>query len=114
MKILAKWIVCVIAFITAYTLFPHSVITTGGMLPLVVAGTILWLVNLLLRPVVQIVSLPVTILTFGLFSIIVNALMVCITDSILPDIRITNFGICLIIALLVSAMNILLVNRQKS
>lgn len=111
MKLFAKWLVCVAVFVITAWLFPFAVITGGRLLPIVAAATVLWLVNLLLRPVLQIVSLPITLLTFGLFSIVVNALMVSLAAAMIPGIMITRFWVCIFIAVCVSLANIFILKN---
>lgn len=104
MKLLGKWLICVITLLALNSLFPQNVIADGPV-TLIIAGSILWLINILLRPLVQLLSLPITMITFGLFSVIVNAGMVALTDSILADFKIESFWFCLLIAVILSVFN---------
>ena len=114
-KLLIKWLICFGALIIAAYCFPLHFAVYGGLLSLIAAATVLWLVNLAIRPILQLLALPITLLTFGLFSLIVNAGLVKLADFILPVIRIHGFFICLLIALMISAANsVLAVNRHKS
>lgn len=105
MKIFIKWIVCVGALALASILFPNGVRFSGGFAAIVAAGSVLWLANLFIRPILQIISLPITILTLGLFSFIVNAGIVALTDTLIPVMKISSFWLCLFIALVISAGN---------
>ncbi len=105
MKIIIKWLVCVGALALAAFLFPAGVRFTGGFVTLVAAGTVLWLANLFVRPLLQLISLPITLRTLGLFSLIVNAGIVALTDTLISAMKISNFWLCLFIALIVSAGN---------
>ncbi|NCA80181.1 MAG: phage holin family protein [Sphingobacteriia bacterium] len=114
-KLLTKWLICFVTLIVAAYCFPFRFTVYGGLLSLAVAATVLWLVNLAIRPILQLLALPITLLTFGLFSLIVNAGMVRLTDFILPVIRIHGFFTYLLIALAISIANsVLAVNRHKS
>lgn len=62
--------------------FPHAFI----------AAIILGIVNALIRPVLLILSLPVNILTLGLFTLIVNALMFWLASSLSPGFHVENFS----------------------
>lgn len=55
------------------------------------AGLLLGLLNLLVKPVVKILSLPINILTLGIFNIIINAGMLWIVDSIIKGLEIEGF-----------------------
>ncbi|MBA7509108.1 hypothetical protein ES705_01051 [subsurface metagenome] len=55
------------------------------------AGLLLGLLNLLVKPIVKILSLPINILTLGIFNIIINAGMLWIVDSIIKGLEIEGF-----------------------
>ena len=74
--------------IAAVALWLASVIVPGidydGWVNLLLAGLLLGLVNAFVRPVVTILTLPVTILTLGLFLLVVNAAMIGLVGWLLP------------------------------
>ena len=113
MRLFLKWIICFGALLIASAIFPFSFYVYGGTMTLAATATVLWLVNLALRPILQIVALPITIITLGLFSFVVNALLVSLTDFLVPAIQIRGFGIALFISLMISVGNSLFaVNRR--
>lgn len=57
----------------------------GNWQTLVLAGVILGLINFFIKPILKIITLPLRILTFGLFSLVINMLMVWIVDIIFPE-----------------------------
>ncbi|MGQ0658932.1 MAG: phage holin family protein [Chromatiales bacterium] len=67
---------------------------------------VLGLVNGLVRPVMVLLTLPLTILTFGLFLLIVNALMFWLVAAFAPGIRIDGFRPAFVGSLLLSLLNI--------
>jgi putative membrane protein len=69
------------------------------------AALILGLVNAVIRPVVVFLSLPLTILTLGLFIFVINALMVWLASAIGPGFRIKGFGPAFLGALLLTLFN---------
>ena len=72
---------------------------------LVVAAVVFTLVNMWLRPVVRLLSLPFIVLTVGLFLLVVNVLMLYVTDWIVPQFEIHSFGAGLLAAIIVSVVN---------
>lgn len=108
MKILAKWLICIGALWLTSVLLPAGVRFQGGWLIIVAAGTILWLANLFLRPILHIISFPITLATLGLFSLIVNASVISLVDAIIPVMKIANFWYCILISLIISAGNAIL------
>ncbi len=114
MRLIVKWFICFAALLIARALFPADFLVYGGLLTLAAAAAVLMLANLAIRPILQVVALPVTIVTFGLFSLVVNAGVVALTDFFVPLIRIRGFGVCLLIALLISLGNGLFAKRRRA
>jgi putative membrane protein len=63
----------------------------GGLLYLLLAGFVLGVVNLLVKPIVTILSLPFVVVTLGLFFLVINGLMVWLVDFFLAGFRVDSF-----------------------
>ena len=72
---------------------------------IVVAAAVFTLVNMWLRPVVRLLSLPFIILTLGLLLFVVNVLMLYVTDWIVPDFEIHTLGAGILGSIVVSVVN---------
>jgi putative membrane protein len=72
---------------------------------LIVAAVVFTFVNMWVRPIVQLLSLPFIILTLGLFLLVVNVFMLYVTDWIVPQFEIHSFGAGLLGAIIVSVVN---------
>lgn len=107
MKSIVKWLACVLALVVVNAIMPGQLEISGEVTAFLATGTVLWVVNLLLKPLAQIIAIPFTILTFGLFYFIVNALLVGLSFAFLPGVEGT-FLACLLTALFVSLLNSLL------
>lgn len=57
----------------------------GNWQILVLAGIILGLINFFIKPILKVITLPLRILTFGLFGLVINMLMVWLVDLIFPE-----------------------------
>jgi len=57
----------------------------GNWQTLVLAGAILGLLNFFIKPILKVITLPLRILTFGLFGLVINMLMVWLVDVIFPE-----------------------------
>lgn len=64
---------------------------TGGLQFIALAGLALSVLNFILRPIIKLIAFPLQILTFGLFSIFINAGMLYLLTRLLPQIRIVPF-----------------------
>ncbi|MDZ7773274.1 MAG: phage holin family protein [Balneolaceae bacterium] len=69
-------------------------------------AVVLGLVNFFVKPVIAFLSLPLTILTFGLFILVINALMLMLVDALLDDFKIKNFWWALLFGLILSVLNL--------
>jgi putative membrane protein len=65
--------------------FVPGVSFTGDWKALIIAGGILGLLNLFIKPILKIITIPLRILTFGLFGLVINMLIVWVTDIIFPE-----------------------------
>lgn len=70
------------------------------------AALVLGIVNFLVRPILVLITLPVTILTLGLFLIIINALMLELTSVLVSGFVVQNFVSALIAAVLLGVFNL--------
>ena len=75
---------------------------------LLIAAVVFTVVNMFVKPILTILSLPFIIVTFGLFLFLLNILMLYITDWLVEDFNIKNFGSALLGALIVSFVNLIL------
>ncbi len=78
---------------------------SGDIMALAVAAVILTLINTFIRPVLKLLLGPLVILTFGLFTIIINALSLYLLDTLTTAITIQGYLPLLLATLIVSAVN---------
>lgn len=74
----------------------------------VAVAVLLALFNTFLKPLLVILTLPVTILTLGLFTLVINALLVLLVSSLVPGFEVSGFVWALIFGLVLSIVNTLL------
>jgi putative membrane protein len=75
------------------------------------ASFLLSVLNILVRPILIILTLPVTLLTLGLFLFVINAVTLLLTESLMgSSFEIEGFGMALLTTLLMSLVNIILQN----
>lgn len=102
MTLLLHWLVSAVAIGIAAYLVPGATITLTGALILAV---VLAALNLLLRPILFILTLPITILTLGLFSLVINALLVLLASLIVPGFDIDGFWWAMVFAVVLAIIN---------
>ena len=74
---------------------------------IILAALVMGLANAVVRPIVSLLSLPVTILTLGLFALVINGLMLYLTAA-LTALNVVSFGAAIIGAIILSLINWLL------
>jgi putative membrane protein len=78
---------------------------SGGLLPLLGAGLLLGLVNAIVRPIIIVLTLPITIVTLGLFLLVINALMVLLVGKLMGGFSVDGFFPALVTAIIVSIVS---------
>nr|BAL59722.1 hypothetical conserved protein [Candidatus Acetothermum autotrophicum] len=116
MRFVIRWVVSTAAVaVVTWLLQPHIRIEGADYLSTVIlVGLVLGLLNALLRPIVIFLTLPATLITFGLFLIVINAGMLWLTDLLVPAFAIDHFGWALLGALLISIVSMILHAILKS
>jgi putative membrane protein len=80
----------------------------SGIAPLFVAAVVLGIFNAILRPLVLVVTLPINLLTLGLFTFVINGAMLKLTSEVVRGFSVTGFWSAVIGALLLSAFSFML------
>lgn len=75
---------------------------------LVVSGLLLGLVNVVVKPVLVMLTLPFTVVTFGLFLLVINALMILLVSALVRGFTVSSFGTALWASVLISVLRIVL------
>ncbi len=95
--------------VTAFTLLLlanlWSGITITGLVPALIAGTVIGLLNTFVRPILVILTFPVTLLTLGFFIFIINAGMVYLAARFVDGFAVTSFGAAFLGALFLSLVS---------
>lgn len=88
-ELTARLLISVGAILIASQVVPGISVASFGVALL--AAVILGFINLTFKPLLILITLPVTLLTFGLFSLVINALLLWFVASIIPGFSIENF-----------------------
>jgi putative membrane protein len=106
-QILIRWAILGIAIAVAAA-FVNGVDIHGGFFGYVGVAAVLGLVNALIRPVVRLLTLPLTVMTLGLFTLVVNALMLVIAAWLSPVLSIDSFWEAIVAAFIISVVSTIL------
>jgi putative membrane protein len=80
---------------------------SGGLVALLVAGIVLGLINLIVKPIVTVLSCPLLVVTLGLFYLIINGAMLALADLLLDALRIDGFLWAVLGGLFLALFNLL-------
>ena len=99
--------------ITALSLLIISALRLGleikGLATALVAALVLGVLNAVVRPILGFLSLPITILTLGLFALVLNALMIMLMSALVKDVHLLNgFWGALLASIVLSILNTIL------
>jgi putative membrane protein len=94
MKIIVRWLLLAAALLLVAHLYSGVTVTSFGSA--LIAAFVIGLFNTLLRPLLVLLTLPVTLLTLGLFLFVINALMFWAAASVLDGFGVTGFVAALI------------------
>jgi len=102
MKLFLQWIISTVAIGVAAYLVPGVVVTPIGALILAV---VLGALNLFIRPILVVLTLPITILTLGLFTLVINAILVMLAAYLVPGFGVAGFWSALAFAVVLVVIN---------
>lgn len=105
-KIVVRWLLLAAALLLVAQLYAG--VQVRGFGAALVAALVIGLLNTLVRPVLVLLTLPVTLLTLGLFLFVINALMFYAAASLLEGFGVAGFGAALIGSLLYSACSLVI------
>ena len=106
MKLIVHWLLSAAALLAVAYLYSGVTVTsfTGAL----VAAAVLGALNLVLRPLLVMLTLPVTLFTLGLFLFVINALVFWAAAGLVPSLGVRGFGAALIGSLIYSALHLLI------
>lgn len=106
-----NWVLCALFLYVLSVLFDG--IHFDDFKTALLSSIIFGLVNAIIKPILKIISIPITILTLGLFSLIINALMLLLTSNLVSGFSISGFGTAFLAAIVLSVLNTLFLVRKK-
>lgn len=103
MAIIVNLIVTAIAVIISAYLLPG--VTVTGFMPALVVAILLAIINAFVRPVLLALTLPINVMTIGLFTFVLNALLVLLVSELVPGFRVDGFWWALLFSIILAIIN---------
>jgi putative membrane protein len=103
MYLLLKWLIMTISILLSAYLIPG--VRVSGFFSALWVALFLGLINALVRPVILLITLPVNILTLGLFTFVINAVLILLVSSIVKGFSVEGFWSALFFSVVLSVIN---------
>ena len=103
MNLLVRWLINTLALFLVANLVPHF--HYRNIVTLAVAALVLGLANAIVKPILFVLTLPLTIVTLGLFLLVVNGIVLELVAWVVPGFRIDSFGWAVVGALVLTVIS---------
>lgn len=103
MSIIINWLISGFAIVITAYLLPG--IHLSGFKAALLTAVVLGLINAVIKPVLKLLTLPLTIMTLGLFSLVLNALLIMLTARLVPGFQVQGFLWALAFSLVLAVVN---------
>ncbi|MDL2363201.1 MAG: phage holin family protein [Patescibacteria group bacterium] len=107
-KFITRWLVCGLGLWIAASFLGDSISYGNEMSVIVISGLVLAVINVVIKPILIIFSLPAIILSLGLFMIVINGLTVYLVSKLYTPLHITNFWAAVFAGMMIGLVNYLI------
>lgn len=106
MILLLKWLIMATSIMLAAYVIPGVVIK--GFFAALWVALFIGIINVLVKPFLILITLPINILTLGLFTFVINALLILLASSIIKGFEVKGFWVAMLFSIVLSIINFLL------
>jgi putative membrane protein len=103
--LLITWLATAIGLGFATLIVPG--IKSDNLVSFLIAATVLGIINAFIRPVLWFLTAPLSVLTFGLFALVINALMIMLAASLAPNFTVRSFGSAFLGAVIMAIIGVI-------
>ena len=107
-RFLQSWIINTVAVLLTVIILRNHISYGDKLGNLLVASFLLGILNAFVRPILLLIALPLLIFTLGLFTLVINALLLCLLQVLLPFFKVDSFGYAFLGALIISVISVAL------
>jgi putative membrane protein len=104
-ELLIVWLATVLGLGIATLITPG--IKAKSFITFLIAAAVLGLINAFIRPVLWLLTAPLSVLTFGLFVLVINALMIMLAAALVPGFEVKGFGSALLAAIIMAVVGVI-------
>ncbi len=102
--LIISWIVITVAILLAAYILPGVYVRSIGAA--IVAAAVLGLLNVLVKPILEFLGFPLTLITFGLFLLVINGIVFHLTARLVSGLHVRSFGWSILAAIVISVVTI--------
>ncbi|HUD10160.1 MAG TPA: phage holin family protein [Candidatus Saccharimonadales bacterium] len=106
-RFVLRWFVCSLGLWLAAALLGSRLTYNNSLIVIIISGLLLAIINIVLKPIVVILSLPAVLVTLGLFMILINGLMIYIASKVYTQLHVTNFWAAILAGMVIGLVNYL-------
>lgn len=103
MSFITNWLIAAVAIIILAYILPGIVVS--GFTAALLAALVLGLLNAFMKPILVALDLPLNVATLGLFTFVINALIIMLASSAVPGFAVINFWWALLFSLILAVVN---------
>ncbi|MFH0873638.1 MAG: phage holin family protein [Candidatus Komeilibacteria bacterium] len=103
MSILIQWLVSALVIMAGAYLLPG--VKVSSFLTALVVAVVLAVVNAVIKPIFVLLTFPITIVTLGLFLLVINALMIMLVSAVVPGFKVNGFWWAVAYSLILTVFN---------
>ena len=111
MNFILRLLLSAVAVVLLSYILPH--VSVDGYVTAIIVAIVLSLLNFIVKPIMVILTLPITILTFGLFLLVINACIIMLADYFIDGFNVDGIGWALLFSLLLSFLQSILFSIFK-
>ena len=104
---LMRWLVCSLGLWIAAGFLSSSISYGNKLRVIIISGLILAVINIVIKPILVIFSLPIILMTLGLFMVVINGLTVFIASKLYEPLHVTNFWAAVFAGMIIGLVNYL-------
>lgn len=104
MAILLNWLLSTIVILVGAYIIPGAAVSS--FVAALFAALIIGIINSFIRPIILLLTLPINILTLGLFTLVINALLIMLAAAISPGFSVDGFFTALLFSIVLFVLNV--------
>jgi putative membrane protein len=112
MRIILNWFIQAVAIVIVAYLLPG--VTVASFWTALILAVVLGAINIFIKPILVLLTLPLTIVTLGLFVLVINAFLIMLAGAIVPGFLVSGFLSAFFFAIVLSILNVILHSFEKT